>query len=247
MTWRSKVRTSLLYLVSIVAGFALSYLVVAFVVFPSGVVPRDVKVPNVTGLNYDEAIQRLAQAGFKGEQGEQRYNNSAPKMTVLEQSPPPGSRDGIGTPVVLVVSGGQRMAVVPTVTGMLKVEAQALLEKEGFEVGDVTESPSNAALGSVIATRPAAGSQVSVPTTISIVVSGGPAAIQMPPLVGRDVDAARQTLTQLGVRSIQVIWDPMAIGARGTVVGQSPVSGATLLPGGSVQLRVAGGETVTPP
>jgi beta-lactam-binding protein with PASTA domain len=247
MSWRSKVRTSLVYLVAIVAGFALSYLVVAFVVFPSGVIPRDVKVPNVTGLNYDEAIQRLAQAGFKGEQGEQRYNNSAPKMTVLEQSPPPSSRDGIGTPVVLVVSGGQRMAVVPTVTGMLKVEAQALLEKEGFEVGDVTESPSNAPRGSVIASRPAAGSQVSVPTTISLVISGGAPNIQMPGLVGRDVDAARQTLTQLGVRNIQVMWDPMAIGARGTIVGQTPVGGATLLPGGAVQLRVAGGETVTPP
>ena len=36
MTWRARVRTSLVYLVSIAAGFALSYLVVAFVVFPSG-------------------------------------------------------------------------------------------------------------------------------------------------------------------------------------------------------------------
>ncbi len=247
MTWRSSVRTSLVYLVAIVAGFALSYLVVAFVVFPSDVIPRDVKVPNVTGLNYDEAIQRLAQAGFKGEQGEQRYNNSAPKNTVLEQSPPPGSKDAVGTPVVLVVSGGQRMAVVPTVTGMMKVEAQALLEKEGFDIGDVTEQPSNATRGTVTATRPAAGSQVSVPTTVSIIVSGGPPNIQMPSLVGRDVDGGRQTLTQLGVRNIQVVWDPMAIGARGTIVGQTPVGGATLFPGGSVQLRVAGGEAVTPP
>ncbi len=247
MSWRSGVRTSLVYLVAIVAGFALSYLVVAFVVFPSSVVPRDVKVPNVTGLGYDEAIQRLAQAGFTGERGEQRYNNSAPKMTVLEQSPPPGSRDGIGSPVTLVVSGGQRMATVPTVAGMLKVEAQALLEKEGFEVGDVTEAPSNSPRGSVTATRPAAGAQVSVPATVSLVISGGPAPIQMPSFVGRDMDAARQTLRQLGVREIQIIWDPMAIGARGTVVGQGPVAGATVLPGASIQLRVAGSESgVTP-
>ena len=128
MNWRATVRTSLVYLVSIAAGFALAYLIVAFVVFPSGVIPKDVKVPNVTGLMYDEAIQRLAQAGFKGEQGEQRFNNSAPKMTVLEQSPPPGTREGIGNPVTLVVSGGQRVIAVPTVTGMTKIEAQAVLE-----------------------------------------------------------------------------------------------------------------------
>ena len=77
MSWRSRVRTSLVYVVSIVAGFALAWLIVAFVVFPSGVVPRDVKVPNVTGLMFDEATQRLAQAGFKSEQGEARFTASA--------------------------------------------------------------------------------------------------------------------------------------------------------------------------
>ena len=246
MNWRGRVRTSLVYLVSIAAGFALAYLVVAFVVFPSGVIPKDVKVPNVTGLMYDEAILRLTQAGFNGEQGEQRFNNSAPKMTVLEQSPPPGAREGIGNPVILVVSGGQRIVAVPTVTGMTKIEAQAVLEKEGFDVGDATESPSNAPRGTVIATRPAAGAQISVPSTVSLVLSGGAAVIQMPSLVGRDVDGARQTMLQLGVRDVTIVWDPMAIGARGTVIGQNPVASATLLPGSSVQLRVAGGGSVTP-
>lgn len=246
MTWRAHVRTSLVYLVSIAAGFALAYLVVAFVVFPSGVIPKDVKVPNVTGLIYDEAIQRLSQAGFTGEQGEQRFNNSAPKMTVLEQSPPPGAREGIGNPVTLVVSGGQRIAAVPTVTGMTKIEAQAVLEKEGFDVGDATESPSSSPRGTVIATRPAAGAQISVPSTVSLVLSGGAAAIQMPSFIGRDVDGARQTLAQLGVRDVKVVWDPMAIGVRGTVVGQNPVASATLLPGSSVQLRVAGDGGATP-
>src|SRR3954463_14690750 len=143
MSWRTGVRTSLVYLVAIIAGFAAAYLVVAFLIFPAGVIPRDVKIPNVTGLNLDEAVQRLAQAGFKGEQGEQRYNSSAPKMTVLEQSPPPGTREGVGSPVTLVVSGGQRLVAIPVVTGMTKTEAVAELEKAGFDVGDATETPSN--------------------------------------------------------------------------------------------------------
>jgi serine/threonine-protein kinase len=204
------------------------------------VIPRDVKVPNVTGLMYDEAVLRLEQAGFKGEQGEQHYNNSAPKMTVLEQSPPPGAREAIGGKVTLTVSGGQRIAVVPTVLGLTKIEAQMLLEKEGFDVGEATEAPSNAPRGSVISTRPAAGAQVSVPTTVSLVLSAGAVALQMPDLVGRDVDASRQTLIQLGLKDVKIIYDPMAIGARGTVVAQSPLPSATILPGGTVQLRVAG-------
>jgi len=220
MTWRTRVRGSLVYLTALVGGFSLAYLVVAFAVFPAGVVPRDVKVPNVTGLMYDEAVQRLAQAGFKGEQGEMRYNSTAPKLTVLEQSPPPGAREGV--------------------TGLTKTEAQAMLERAGFDVGDATESPSNAPRGSVIATRPPAGTQVGVPSTVNIVLSGGTAAIQMPNLMDRDVESARQTLTQLGVRDVQVAYDPMATAPKGTVVGQTPVAGATLVPRGSVTLRVAG-------
>jgi len=248
MNWRGHVRTSLVYLVSIVAGFTLAYLLVAFVVFPAGVIPRDVKVPNVTGLGFDEASQRLAQAGFKAEQGEQRYNNSAPKMTVLEQSPPPGAREGIGGTITLVVSGGERMVTIPTVTGMTRIEAQVLLEKEGFDVGDVTESPSNAPRGTVIATRPAAGTAIAVPSTVSIVLSGGAAAQQMPDLTGRDVNAARQVLVQLGVKSINVVSDATAPGVPGTVIAQTPVSGATIAPGSSVQLRVVGEpKPVAPP
>lgn len=242
MSWRTGVRTSLAYLVSIVAGFALAWLVVAFVVFPAGVVPRDVKVPNVTGLMFDEAEQRLAQSGFKAERGEQRYNNSAPKMTVLEQSPPPGTREGIGGTITLVLSGGQRLVTVPTVTGMTRIEAQVLLEKDGFDVGDVGEANSSAPRGTVVGTRPAAGSQVAVPSTVSLVLSRGPAAatLQMPNLIGRDVDAARQVLSQLGVRDVQVAYDPMATSTQGSVVAQVPVPNATILPGASVQLRVAG-------
>jgi eukaryotic-like serine/threonine-protein kinase len=246
MNWRATFRKSLIYLVAIVAGFSLAYLLVAFVIFPAGVIPRDVKVPNVTGLGFDEAAQRLAQAGFKTEQGEQRYNNSAPKMTVLEQSPPPGAREGVGAKVTLVVSGGQRMVTVPNVTGMTRAEAQALLEKEGFDVGDVQQAQSNSPPGTVIGTRPAAASAVSTPSTVSIVVSSGPPAASMPDLMGRDVGAARQVLTQLGVKNVAIMREQSGVGAPGTVISQSPVSGATIAPGSTVTLHVVA-EPAPPP
>jgi beta-lactam-binding protein with PASTA domain len=85
-----------------------------------------------------------------------------------------------------------------------------------------------------------------VPSTITLVLSRGAVATQMPDLMGRDVDAARQVLIQLGVRDVQIIYDPMALGARGVVVGQSPVPGATVAPGAAAQLRVAGEGAARP-
>src|SRR5215210_937023 len=57
MSLRVRVRRSLPYAIAIIGGFLLAYLVVAFFVFPSGVIPRDIKVPNVTGLPFDDAVR----------------------------------------------------------------------------------------------------------------------------------------------------------------------------------------------
>ena len=46
MSWRGRLRRFLPYLISAVGGFLLAYLIVAFFIFPSGVIPEDVRVPN---------------------------------------------------------------------------------------------------------------------------------------------------------------------------------------------------------
>ena len=87
---------------------------------------------------------------------------------------------------------------------------------------------------------------VSTPSTVSIVVSGGAPAPTMPDLMGREVGAARQVLTQLGVKSVTIMREQNNLGTPGTVIGQSPVNGATLAPGSSVTLRVVA-EPAPPP
>src|SRR5207253_3244549 len=57
MSWRGRLRRFLPYLISAVGGFLLAYLIVAFFIFPSGVIPEDVRVPNVVGLTYAEAVR----------------------------------------------------------------------------------------------------------------------------------------------------------------------------------------------
>jgi beta-lactam-binding protein with PASTA domain len=106
VTLRTRFRGSLPYAVAVIGGFLIAYLIVAFAIFPSGVIPGNAKVPNVTGLPYDAAAKRLAEVGFKAERGEARFHPASPKETVLEQDPRPGTRDAEGTTVTLVVSAG---------------------------------------------------------------------------------------------------------------------------------------------
>ena len=79
---------------------------------------------------------------------------------------------------------------------------------------------------------------------MSLVLSGGAAAntLQMPDSWGAMSTPARQLLTQLGVRDVQIVLRSRSPPARqGTVVGQTPVGGRDRsCPAPPVQLRVAG-------
>lgn len=237
MTWRGKVRGFVPYVVAMTGGFMLAYLFVAFLVFPSGVVPRDEEVPSVVGLLFDDAEQELIRKGFKPERGETRFHGTAPRMTVLEQSPPPGSRELVGARVTLAVSGGQQMGTVPTVIGMTREQAEVVLETAGFSVGEIIEQASQQPRGEVVETRPAAGSQAPMPTPVALVLSGGPSVLRVPDLVGRSLAEARRLLEQIGL----VVGDVTSEGGGGsTVLGHSPEAGATVSAGSRVNLRVGG-------
>ena len=104
MSLRTSVRRSLPYAVTIVGGFLLAYLIVAFLIFPSGVVPGDAKVPNVGVLMFDDAAKRLAAVGFKAERGDAEYREATPPGTVLAQDPRAGTKQPEGSAVTLTVS-----------------------------------------------------------------------------------------------------------------------------------------------
>lgn len=176
MSARSGFRRSLPYAVAIIGGFLLAYLIVAFVVFPSGVIPGDAKVPNVAGLTFDDAAKRLAEVGFKAQRGESRFHGGAPKETVLEQAPRAGVRDAEGATVTLVVSAGQQLVAVPAIVGMSQGDAQAALEGAGFELGQVSQRPDKAPLGQVLESKPAPGEKAGVPSSVAVTVSAGSAA-----------------------------------------------------------------------
>jgi len=104
MSVRTSLRRSLPYAVTIIGGFLLAYLIVAFLIFPSGVIPGDAKVPNVGGLLFDDASKRLAAVGFKAARGDEEYREATPVGTVLGQDPRPGAKEPEGTTVTLTVS-----------------------------------------------------------------------------------------------------------------------------------------------
>jgi beta-lactam-binding protein with PASTA domain len=241
VTWRGRLRRLLPYVVAVGSGFLLSYLIVAFFVFPGRVIPQDVRVPNVIGLAYNEAAQALRQKGFSAERGETRFHNAAPRGTVLDQRPAPGSREAVTTRVTLVVSGGQKFGTVPAVIGLSREVAINTLEVAGFDAGDISERPSNEPLGAVIDSRPRPGTQAPMPSAVSLVISAGPTTVVVPDIVGRPLADARLLLRQVGLAVGDVLWGATGAAvtdASAVVVSQSPPAGSQAASGSKVNVNV---------
>ena len=106
MNWRARLRRLLPYVVTAVAGFTIAYLVLFLFVFRPSVLPDDARVPDVIGMDYELAREKLSNAGFEAEMGPLRPDPIVARGGVIEQSPRAGRTLEEGGRVVLSVSAG---------------------------------------------------------------------------------------------------------------------------------------------
>ena len=239
MNWRALPRRAFPYLIAAVGGFLISYVAVFLFAFPAEVLPDEGILPNVVGKTWEDAAATLQKAGFTAQQGETRFHRTVPANVVLQEDPPAGSRQKRGIDVILALSGGQRSAEVPVTTNMSQQQARIAIENTGLTLGNVTEQLAEQPRGLVIATSPPAGSRVQLPGTVDIVLSKGPATVQVPDLYGRSVGEARSMIEQIGLRIAGIARDTSSLQPENTVIRQLPAAGQSIGAGGPVSLTIS--------
>ena len=135
----------------------------------------DGSVPNVVGLDEDEAREALEAADF--EVGEVTTAASAEdEGTVIRQTPDAGEEAEKGTAVDLVVSdGSEAQAVVPYLIGRTVGEAQTALKNAGLNMGSISYEYSNTyAEGEVMWQQYDANAKLDKGSTVRVRVSRGP-------------------------------------------------------------------------
>lgn len=110
----------------------LAYLGVAAQAAPGTTSRPEIKVPDLRGMEVDQAAKALRECGL-------RYMVDGEQQEVLDQMPPPGTTMTAGSIVMLYVNGEQPAALedflsVPDVRGMPIVEANRTLRARGFEL-----------------------------------------------------------------------------------------------------------------
>jgi len=131
--------------------------------------PKQVSVPPVEGLPYQQAATEQQRAGFNVARVD--VDSDLAKDIVVEQEPNGGATASQGSSVTLSVSRGPVTSAVPDVTNQEVTIAQATLEDAGFRVRTVVENTDDPSLeGVVIAQDPIGGSQEKPNTVITLFV-----------------------------------------------------------------------------
>jgi beta-lactam-binding protein with PASTA domain/predicted Ser/Thr protein kinase len=216
---------------------------------------QPVDVPNVVGLQEDEAVRRLEQRNLEV-RVEEEANADVPRGEVFDQDPSAGQTVEEGSEVTITVSTGTPRVEVPDVRNQSLESARQELEAAELQLVVGSEEPSaDVDEGNVISQDPEPGDRAPEGSQVSVVVSSGPEMVTVPDVVCDPIPEARQEIIDAGL-------SPQEEGGgqfsdecpQGTVASQSPGANSQVEAGSTVTyIRSKGPEpspeptdTVTP-
>ena len=215
------------------------------VVVPDGMV----SVPDVEGSTMNDAVAKLEGAGLLGSVTGNIDSEYIDGGKIVLQTPDAGTYIELNGTVGLLVSSGNGVigvkdgvATVPQLIGMTEEEAIKRLADEGFATPIIERaSNENVEAGLVSAQSLEYLTEVQEGTQITITVSTGPAAFDMPNVVNKTATEAQKTLEAKGLK-VTLEYEKNNSVAEGNVISQSVSSGTQVKKGDSVTLKISSGK-----
>ncbi len=184
-----------------------------------------VKVPSVLGMQFEEAVKVLENAGLEGLQGDVRYDESKPIGTILEQNPPSDQMVKDGRRIYLIVSGGETLYDVPMLVGRTVRESKFMLAQRNLELQEIESRPSvQYPPGIIIAQVEQPGTKLKKGTKIAVIVSTGMDAgdLKIPELVGKNLEEAKKIILQNKFSIGKINFQPSTTVPVNAVIDQYP-------------------------
>ena len=152
-----------------------------------------VKVPDVMGMNIDQAVSVLKQAGLT-ETHKAMPSDTVELNQVYVQNPEAETTVRKGDAVILVISSGPVPFEMPDVVGKTAEEATTLLNAKKMTITRDRAASTDVPKGSVMSQVPAAGEQVTRDDPVTLTISGGSTVV--PSLQGCTLQKAEEMLSK---------------------------------------------------
>ncbi len=192
--------------------------------------PETVKVPDLKGYRLDVAQSKLKDAGLEPGLVTREFSDEVIRGQVISTQPGSGTEISSGTAVRILVSRGAPVEL-PELSGASVDDAKAQLEEAGLKV-EIASKQVNSEFdkGLVAEQSPGAGKQVGVGDTVTLTISKGPVMVEVPDVVGDNVDEATRRLEAAG---FEVEEDRGILGFFADEVKGQSVDGGDTAPKGS--------------
>lgn len=206
-----------------------------------------VKVPNITGLSGQTAIQKLSDLDLDAVVLDSVYYDSLPKLSVVSQSPAAGAEVKKGRVIYFTINrAAAPMVQVPDVTGYSLSSAASLLKSFGLKMGgySYTESMMRDAVVQLKISDSVIVPNMKVPigTAIQLVLGDGSGGqINVPALVGMQLYEAKIYLATMrcNIGSVTANADVARVDS-GFIYKQSPISDSgKMMIGGHIDVWVS--------
>jgi len=197
--------------------------------------PERFAVPAVVGMTVAEATARIEAVNLAVGKVSKVFSEKVPDGQVVSAKPGPGANLKKGATVAMTVSKGRKPIPVPDLTGKPADAASRQLSDLGLEVDATAQENSDTVpKGSVISQSPRDGTLFRG-DTVTLVVSKGPVLVDVPNVVGQQLQQARQTLEAAGFK---VAVKKALGGFFGTVRLQDPSGGSKAPKGSTITLTI---------
>jgi len=134
---------------------------------------------------------------------------------------------------------------VPPIVGMHITQAEELLRAANLQRTIVSERHSDLEINYILEARPEPGSMVKQGAVIELVVSKGPETVELPDVVGMQIDAARARL-KTDRFEVDQVKEEISNRPAGEVIFQAPAARTPLKVGSKVNLTVSLGPLKVP-
>lgn len=200
-----------------------------------------IEVPYVVGWGKDVAEEELKKKGFEIKY-EESPSDSYAEGVICAQDPKQGEKLEKGETVTLTVSTGTESTKVPNVAGKTRSEADAAIVASNLSVGSHEEEYSDSVSeGKVIRTSPAAGSEVSKNSSVTVYISKGKEVkdATVPDLSGCTEAEALKKLKDAGLSGSVESYDYNDKVEKGKVISQSHNYGVRVEEGTKITFHIS--------
>lgn len=201
-------------------------------------------VPPVSSLTVDEATVILAPLEL-GVEVVEEFSEDIPAGVVIRTDPASGENARKGSPVTLIVSKGQERYLIPSdLTGQDPKDATSALEALTLVISATNEVFDEVIpVGKVVSTDPIGGTSVKRETPVTILVSKGPAPVEVPPIIGTLITDATTTLGAIGLTT-ETTREDFDDSVAGTILSTDPIPGTTVPKGTIIKVVLSKGPVL---